>query len=739
MGRGIFFNAFHSHLDFAVKKVLMITGLASMLISCATTSSSSNTESAVNAEVSASDVVLDPIPDNRPGTDFDELWGEKVPDPYRWLEDISKPEVQAWVKAQDLRARNYLKSLPTREQFASELADLLYYSSITTPVVNKNRAFFRARGARDEKSIIYVEELNRPETRRVLIDPQTLSEDGSISVGDIYPSPDGKLMAYTLKKNNADQATVYVMDVDSGQNLPDKIEGGRYADPEWLKDSSGFYYTYFRIDPSIPVDQRPGMTDVRFHKLGTSESEDKLIISALHDATKFHWVRLSNDDRWLKYMIQDGWNGNSLKLFDRTKPEVSVEFPTKPDTTYDGMILDDVLYLLTNDSAPNYKVVKISLSGERPEVSESAWHELVPESKDAVVQDFTVIGDKLFVVSLKDVVHELDVYDLSGNHLKKIELPDKGSLGGLSGRDKDEGLYFQFTSYKLPASVYRLDPKSLELSVWSEVETKAKTDDIISEQLFATSKDGTKVPMFVLRHKDTKLDGTAPTIIYGYGGFNVSISPSFNPAVYPWLERGGIFVYSVLRGGSEYGETWHQAGMKLKKQNVFDDYYAVAEHLIEHKYTRRESVAAYGGSNGGLLTGAALTQRPDLYGAIVCAVPLLDMVRYHLFGSGRTWIGEYGSVEQSEAEFKAIRAYSPYSNVKKTRYPAVLFLGADSDDRVDPMHARKMTAAIQDATTSDNPVILRIEKNSGHGGADLTRQRIAQWADIYAFLRKVLK
>ena len=678
---------------------------------------------------------LDPAPDNHPGEDYDELWGEKVPDPYRWLEDISKPEVQAWVKTQDLRTRKYLENLPLREQFTAELSDLMYYPFVATPIVRNGRAFFKARGSGDEKSIVYVEELNHPETRRALI----VSEDSTTAIGNIYPSPNGKLLAYTLKPNNADQATVYVMDVDTGKNLSDKIEGGRYAGPEWLQDGSGFYYTYFPIDPAIPVDQRPGMTDVRFHKIGTDESVDTVIIPALHDATKFHAVDISNDDHWLDYVIHDGWNGNSLKLIDRTKSGVSFDLPAKPETTYTPLILGNMLYLLTNDNAPNYRIVKVSLSGKQPDLSESAWQELVPESKDAVVQDFTVIGDKLFVVTLKDVVNELNVYDLSGNHLKHIDLPDKGTLGSLFGRDKAEGLYFKFTSYKLPAGVYRLDPNSLELTVWFEIETKAKTGDIISEQLFATSKDGTKVPMFVLRHKDTKLDGTAPTIIYGYGGFNVSISPSFNPAIYPWLEKGGIFVYSVLRGGSEYGETWHQAGMKLKKQNVFDDYYAVAEHLISQKYTRRESLAAYGGSNGGLLTGAALTQRPDLYGAIVCAVPLLDMIRYHLFGSGRTWIGEYGSVEQSEAEFKAIRAYSPYSNVKKTAYPAVLFLGADSDDRVDPMHARKMTAAIQDATTSDKPVILRIEKNSGHSGADMIHQRIAQWADIYAFLREVLK
>ena len=724
--------------------------LSFLAMSCAKAPSApveSAAETAVSASVSAETPAtsvtpeLASHPDNKPGSDFDELWGEKVPDPYRWLENASDPAVQDWMKAQDVRARDWLKQLPTRDSYVKSLSNLLYVPSISTPVVRNGRAFYFERGAHDEKSILYVRELNQPEsTPRVLLDPNKLSSDGSVSIGNIYPTSDGKLMAYTLKPNNADQAVLYVMNVDTGENLPDKIEAARYADPEWLDDNSGFYYTHFPIDPSIPVDARPGKTDIRFHAMGTAESDDKVLIGAMHDATKFHGVILSPDSRWLQYMIQDGWNGNTLKIQDRIAKDVPwVELPTKPNTTYSPMIIDNVLYLYTNDGAPRYKMVKIDLKSSTPDLSEKNWETIVPEFPDRVIERFTIIGDKLFIVSIKDVVNLLDVYDLNGKHLKSINLPDLGTLGGFSGKYKADHLYFKFTSYKLPASVYRLDPKTLELSIWSEIKTTAKTEDVISEQLFATSKDGTKVPMFVLRHKDTPLDGTAKTMIYGYGGFNVAITPTFNATAHAWVEQGGIYVFSVLRGGSEYGETWHQDGMKLKKQNVFDDYYAVAEHLIANNYTRSASLAAYGGSNGGLLVGAALTQRPDLYGAIICAVPLLDMVRYQMFGSGRTWIGEYGSVENSAEEFKAIRAYSPYSNVKQTAYPSVLFLGADSDDRVDPMHARKMTAMIQDSTTSDAPVLLRIEKNAGHGGADLMAQSIEKFADVFAYLQTVLK
>lgn len=731
-------------------RTLLMISLSFLTMSCAKAPSApveSAAETAVSIPVAAETSTapttpeLAAHPDNKPGNDFDELWGQKVADPYRWLENAADPAVQDWMKAQDVRARDWLKQLPSRDSYVKSLSNLLYVPSISTPNVKNGRAFYFERGAHDEKSILYVRDLNTPDAPpRVLLDPNKLSADGSIAIGNIFPTSDGKLMAYTLKPNNADQAVLYVMNVDTGENLPDKIEAARYAHPFWLKDNSGFYYTHFPIDPAIPVDARPGKTDIRFHAIGTPESDDKVLIDALNDATKFHDVYLSEDTRWLKYTIQDGWNGNTLKIQDRiAKNTPWVELPTKPNTTYIPKIIDNFLYLYTNDGAPRYKIVKIDLKSSTPDLSEKNWQTIVPEFSDRVIERFTIADNKLFVVSIKDVVNLLDVYDLNGKHLKSIELPDLGTLGGMTGTSDAEYLYFKFTSYKLPASVYRLNTQTLEVSMWSEIKTTAKTEDVISEQLFATSKDGTKVPMFVLRHKDTPLDGTAKTMIYGYGGFNVAITPTFNANAHAWVEQGGIYVFSVLRGGSEYGETWHQDGMKLKKQNVFDDYYAVAEHLIANKYTRSESLAAYGGSNGGLLVGAALTQRPDLYGAIVCAVPLLDMVRYQMFGSGRTWIGEYGSVENSEEEFNAIRAYSPYSNVKQTAYPSVLFLGADSDDRVDPMHARKMTAIIQDSTTSDAPVLLRIEKNAGHGGADLTTQNIEKFADVFAYLQQVLK
>lgn len=714
-----------------------------MTTACATTGESrapvaANEASTMDELEEAKMPVLSAAPENRPGDDFDELWGEQVPDPYRWLEDASNPDVSAWSEAQDSRARAFLEQLPGREAYKQRLSEVVYTENFSTPIVRGDRMFYMKKAPHDEKSILYMLDTVSGE-ERVLIDPNQLSEDGSIAFGGATYSEDGKWMAYRLKVNNSDQATVYIRDLETGKDLPDVIENGRYAYPSWTADGSGFYYVHFPTDESIPVDRRPGMADVRYHKLGTDAATDEVIVPPLNDATKRQRFWVSDKGRWIIHGVADGWNGNTVQLRRADGNGAWMDLDVKPKTTYDVRVFDDVLFMLTNDGAPTYRIVRIPLTGDTPDLSEGAWKEIVAASPDRVIVGFTVLGDKLFVASQQDAVSLMDVYTVEGEWLKRIDLPDQGTIGNMNGKGDDKALYFKFTSYRLPQSVYKLDPQTLEVSMFHEIKTPIRTEDFVSERHFATSKDGTKVPMFILRHKDTPLDGSAKTIIYGYGGFNISVTPSFSPSIYPWLERGGIYVYTNLRGGSEYGEQWHRDGMKLKKQNVFDDYYAAAEYLIEHKYTRRSALAAYGGSNGGLLTGAALTQRPDLYGAIVCAVPLLDMVRYQMFGSGRTWISEYGSVENSREEFEAIRAYSPYSNVKQTDYPAVLFLGADSDDRVDPMHARKMTAIIQDRTTSDAPVLLRIEKNAGHGGANMRSKAIEKTVDLYSFLEMVLK
>ncbi len=695
-----------------------------MLISCAGNQPAPQNASQTEAKPAPAKLTPAPAPDNRPGDDVMELWGEKVPDPYQWLEDATNEDVKTWIAAQDKRTRDYLAQMPTREQFKKRLTELLYLADVAVNSIRDNYIFYYERRQHEDTFTLYMRDTSNPDNPpKVLIDPNKLSKDGSISLGRISVSPDGKLLAYALNPNNADMATMYIMNVENGETLSDKIDDARWANPAWLKDGSGFYYTYFPADTSVPVNQRAKMSDVRFHKIGTPQSEDIIITEP-----PFNHISISNDGEWFLSDLRvrrTNSNGEWFKL---------------PDNVNDSevaTIYQNALYLMIDNNAPRYRIIKIDLSAEKPDLTESAWQTIVPEFEDRTIENFAIVQDKLFVVTLKDVVNYLDVYDLNGKWIKSIELPDKGTIYKMSNEIDPNALFVTYTSFKIYKHLYRIDPKSLDMSLWNETQTNTHPEDIIVEQLFTTSKDGTRIPFFVLRHKNTKLDGTAKTILHGYGGLGMLEKPFINLPIFAWLEQGGIYVDSVLRGGGEYGEFWHQDGIGFKKQNSFDDFYAVAEYLIAHKYTRPASLAADGYSNGGLLAGAALTQRPDLFGAVLCGAPLLDMLRYHLFAIGHR--EEYGNPEASEAEFKNILAYSPYSNVKKTDYPSVLFLSSDSDERVNPLHARKMTAAIQDATTSDNPVLLRIEKNAGHSGTGKVHSTIDREADTFSFLWEVLE
>ena len=714
-----------------------------MLMSCAGNQPAPQNASQTEAKPAPAKLAPAPAPNNRPGNDVMELWGEKVPDPYRWLEDASNEDVKTWIAAQDKRTRDYLAQMPTREQFKKRLSEIAIRDKRIggTPIVKGKWMFYYEANPKEEHITFNVRDLSNPEEApRVLIDNKKLSNDGSISLKSTYISPDGSFMAYRLSQNNSDDGPVYIMNIETGETLSDKIDGIIFTAPSWLRDNSGFYYTKYPTGPDIPADMRTAKADIRFHKIGTDANEDKVIVEPHGDPTKFHWINASYDGHWLEYGTQFGWNGTTFNLKRIDSNNEWLEFPNKKGINYYTEIFQNFLYILTNDGASHYRIVKIDISAEKPDLSESAWQTIVPEFEDRVIESFAIVQDKMFVVTLKDVVNYLDVYDLNGKWLQSIEMPDKGTIMALTGNLDSEALYLTFTSFKIDKSIYRIDPKTLQMSVWSMATPNVNLEDIISEQLFTTSKDGTKVTMFVLRHKTTKLDGTAKTIIAGYGCCGMSNTPSFNPFRLAWIEKGGIWVESVVRGGGEYGAKWHEDGSGLKKQNSFDDFYAIAEYLIAHQYTRTSSVAAYGGSGGGLLVGTALTQRPDLYGAIVCSVPLLDMLRHHKSGTlGHTSTNEWGNAEASEAEFKYLRAYSPYHNVKKIAYPSVLFLSADSDERIDPMHSRKMAAAIQDATTSDNPVLMHVEKNASHTGSGTLSAVIEEQADMFSFLWEVLE
>jgi prolyl oligopeptidase len=672
----------------------------------------------------------------------EDLHGTPVADPYRWLEDAAHPDVQGWMRVQDDFARDRLAALPDGEALRKRLGELLYVDAISAPLRRGTRTFYTRRHRDREKAVYYVREGEGPE--QVLLDPNTLSPDGSVSVHGIFPSRDGRLLAYKLSVNNADASTLHLRDLDSGRELPDKIDNARYANPSWTPDGRGFYYVWLPADPGIPPSELPGRAEVRFHRVGDPGDADLVLAPATGDASRFVGVHLSRDGRFLFVTHQHGWNSSDLYFKDMSEapgpddhvPSDSAPIGFRPLITgqpaiYDVIAWRGAFYVHTNEGAPRYRVFKVDpASPER-----ASWREIVAES-EATLEGVQVVGDRLVLSYLRDAHNELAIHDLGGAPAGRIALPGLGSTSGLVGEPDDPLAYFHYTSFTQPDQIFETDVRSGAATLWRAIEVPVDTSRFAVEQVRYPSKDGTEISMFIVRRKDLALDGRRPTLLYGYGGFSVSLTPGFSARAVAWVEQGGVYAAPNLRGGGEYGEDWHRAGMRENKQNVFDDFAAAAEYLIARGYTRPEQLAVYGGSNGGLLVGAFMTQRPELARAVVCAVPLLDMLRYHRFGAGRTWIPEYGDPDLAH-EFAWLQPYSPYHHVPEDRpLPALLMLSADSDDRVDPMHARKFTAAVQ--RLSQRPAWLRVERNAGHGGADLVQQTIAREADALAFLRAEL-
>jgi prolyl oligopeptidase len=670
-------------------------------------------------------------PETRAEPIADTLFGVAVPDPYRWLEDARSPEVRAWMAAQDGFARRELKKLPRRDALRRRFHQLYYLDSISAPKHRGTRYFYTRTHTDREKAIVYWKEREDGE-EQVLLDPHVLSPDSTTALGVWVPTYDGTLVAYALRANNADEATLYVMDVATGRTSDiDVIEGARYAEPSWTPAGDGFYYTYLPTDPAIPVADRPGYAEVRYHRLGSDPRTDPVIHERTGDPETFIGADLSRDGHWLFLAIQHGWNSTDVYYRDARSPDRNWKpFAVGRNAIYQVTAWKDRFYVLTNDGAPRWRVLRADPAHPEPE----HWQEIVPEAADAVIENAQIVGQHLVLAYLRDASNQLEIRTLDGARVRSIPLPGIGASGGMAGNPDEDDAYFGFDSFTRPPEIHRTSIRSGETTLWAAVEIPIDPAPYVVEQVRYPSRDGVSISMFLVHRRDMSRDGSTPFLLTGYGGFNVSLLPWFSSSIYPWLEAGGGYAVPNLRGGGEYGEEWHKAGMLHQKQNVFDDFIAAAEYLIESGCTRPERLAISGGSNGGLLVGAAMTQRPDLFRAVVCGAPLLDMVRYHLFGSGKTWIPEYGSAED-EAEFKTLHAYSPYHRVRPgTAYPALLMESPDDDDRVDPMHARKMAAAVQAATASGHPVILRIEQNAGHGGADLVRQRVEISADTYAFL-----
>ena len=671
---------------------------------------------------------MHPYPDNQPGSDSDTLFGIEVKDPYRWLEDEKAASVKAWMAAQDGLARSELAKLPERDAIAARLKELMYVDDLSAPAHRGSRYFFSRRSAAQEKGVVYFKE-GKAGVEQVLLDPNTWSVDGSSSLGNWRISPDGKKVAYTVHHNNKDEATLHVIDVGSrALSEIDTILGAKYASAAWTKSADGFFYTWLPTDPAIAVADLPGFAEVRFHQLGSDPKGDPIIHERTGDSSKFIGSYISEDGSTLFLSIQQGWSGNELYFKDLRSKGPFVPLATGFKDHYSAIAHRGAFYVTTDEGAPRWKVFKV----DPKHPARDAWSEIIAEDASATLDDVSVLGGKLALSYLDKASSRLEIRSSDGKWEHALELPGIGTASIASGREDEDEAYFSFQSFTTPYQVHELSMKTGKSSLYSEVKVPIDKDKFVVEQATYPSKDGTPITMFIVRSKELVKDGQNRTLLYGYGGFQVSLTPSFASSIFPWLERGGVYAVANLRGGSEYGETWHEAGMLAKKQNVFDDFAAAAEYLIQNRYTSPARLAISGASNGGLLTGTTMVQRPELFSAVLCGVPLLDMIRYEKFGSGRTWSSEYGSVSQ-EAQFQTLLAYSPYHHVKPgTRYPALLLLSADSDDRVDPMHARKFAAAVQDDSTG-GPVLLRIEKNAGHGGADLRRTEVEKGADRFAF------
>jgi prolyl oligopeptidase len=659
-------------------------------------------------------------PPARRQKEVDFVHGREVPDPYRWLEDPSSSEAAEWSDAQDELARAYLDSLPGREAIQSRLRELFAAGLVTVPVVRGERAFYQRRTGEQEHSVLLVREADG--TERVLVDPAALSDEGIVTLDGWAPSIEGSSLIYLLSEGGDEESVLRVMDVLTGEVVDGPIDRTRYSSVAWLPGGEAFYFVR-RLPPgSVPPGEDQFHRRVYRHVVGTDPDRDELVFGEGRDKTEYYDVHVSRDGRWMLVWASLGTAPrNDLYIADLASDRRLRPIQEGVDALTAGQVKDGRLYLLTNRDAPRFRLVVAD--PERPE--SEWWRDLVPES-DLVLTDFTVTRDAVVVAATQHAIGTLAVHDLETGALRRtVDLPGLGTVMGLSSRPEGgDDVWIGYSDFTTPPRVYRYVVESGDLEVWEDAPGAVEVKGISASQVWYRSKDGTDVPMFLIHREGLRpdMERPSPTILYGYGGFNISQNPEYSARVLSWVDAGGIFAIACLRGGSEEGETWHRAGMREAKQNVFDDFVAAAEWLIERGYTSPVSLGIYGGSNGGLLVGAALTQRPDLFEAVVCSAPLLDMIRYERFGLGVTWNDEYGTVEDA-TEFGWLLAYSPYHRVVEgAPYPAVLFTVFESDTRVDPLHARKMCAALQWATTSDRPILIRRERKVGHGARSLTRE-----------------
>jgi prolyl oligopeptidase len=678
----------------------------------------------------------------------DDYFGTKVSDPYRWMENVDSPEVKQWVDAENLLTRGYLDAVPGRDAIKSRLMALTNYERFSAPTRYGTRYFYSHNTGLQNQAVLFWQE-GLTGAPHVLIDPNTLSTDGTVALSSVSITEDGTLMAYSLAEAGSDWVKWHVRDIATGQDTADLVEWSKFSSAAWLKDKSGFFYEgYDHPDHSAASDPNPQASALKaanyfhkiyFHKLGTPQSQDTLVFDRPDDKELTVGASVTDDGRYLVITQTRGTSpNNQLTIKDLAHPDAGpIKLVTTEEAVFQPIDNDGTFFWVhTTLDAPNGKVIGIDLN--HPE--RSAWKTIIPESKNSL-DGVTMVDNTLIAQYLADAQSQVEFHARDGHLLRTFELPAIGTASGFNGKRTDTETFFTFTNFTTPGVIYRLDLKSQQSTLYRQPKLEFDPARFETKQAFFTSKDGTRVPMFLTYKKGLKLDGQNPTLLYGYGGFNISLQPQFTPSYILWMEMGGVYAQVTLRGGGEYGEAWHQAGMKLHKQNVFDDFIGAAQWLIANNYTSTPKLAIQGGSNGGLLVGACITQRPDLFGAAVAQVGVMDMLRFDKFTIGWAWKADYGSPSESQAEFHAIYKYSPLHNIKPgIAYPPTLITTADHDDRVFPAHSFKFAAAMQAAVSQrndeadPNPVLIRIETRAGHGGGMPLSKRVDLTTDEYTFL-----
>ncbi|MFV0541542.1 MAG: prolyl oligopeptidase family serine peptidase [Aestuariibaculum sp.] len=661
----------------------------------------------------------------------DDYFGITVADPYRWLENDRSSETEAWVKAENKVTHTYLDKIPYREALKNRLAALWNYEKVGAPFKEGDYTYFYKNNGLQNQNVIYRYKTGEDSnTAQVFLDPNTFSKGGTTSLDGVSFSKNGKILAYSISEGGSDWRKVLVIDVETKTIVEDTLTDIKFTQISWYKNE-GFYYSSYDKPTGSELSAKTDQHKVYYHKLGTPQQQDQLIYGGTpEEKHRYIYAMVTEDDHYLIIAPKVSTSGNKLLIKDLTKP--NTKFTTVLNhTDSDTNIIDSdgsTLYLITNLKAPNKRIVKVDAANPTP----SNWIDVIPETEHVLSP--TTGNGYFFANYMIDAISKIKQYDYSGKLIRDIELPGVGTASGFSGKKEDQVLYYSFTNYNTPGSIYTYNAQSGETKQYWKPTLEFNPDDYESKQVFYNSKDGTKVPMIITYKKGTELNGKNPTILYGYGGFNISLTPSFSIANAVWMEQGGIYAVANLRGGGEYGKAWHNAGTQLKKQNVFDDFIAAGEYLIENKYTSSDYLAIRGGSNGGLLVGATMTQRPDLIKVALPAVGVLDMLRYHTFTAGAGWAYDYGTAEDSKEMFEYLKGYSPVHNVKAgIEYPATLVTTGDHDDRVVPAHSFKFAAELQNKQTGHNPVLIRIETDAGHGAGTPISKTIEQYADIFGF------